>query len=229
MTHCGNAMLDRRRALDQPRVDLARSPRLRRPRRIPRATAYQLLSLDRRHIAADDQLLVERLAQRCEIALAAHFAGKAAAGLQRAEDRARRLLLLQHPVQRRVGESRVELGEERACPRRRISSASTPFARAAAIISGELSMPEHGRAALDDLAASASPRRSRRRGSARPAADRAGRAPPRRARRRTRRPGHSPRHPTCWSRRRLWLKASSPTRGRRLRPSARRARPDCRA
>ena len=76
---------------------------------------------------------------------------------------------------------------------------------------------------------SAPHRRSQRRGSARPAWDRAGRAQPRRGRRRSGRPAHSPRRSSGWSRRRWSLRASSPSRDRRLRPSGLRSRTDCRA
>ena len=104
-------MLDRSRPLDQPRIDPAE------PRRL--IDGGELLGrcipvgrLDRRHVSADHKLFVERLAEVREIALAAHLARKTRAGLQRAKDRACRLRLLENPMQGRIRERCVELGEE---------------------------------------------------------------------------------------------------------------------
>ena len=70
----------------------------------------------------------------------AHFPGEAATGLQRSKDSPGCLLLLQHPMQGGVGKSCVESAKN--CMSSAASwTASMPFARAAAIISGELSTP----------------------------------------------------------------------------------------
>ncbi len=68
--------------------------------------------LDRRRVAADHKLVVERLAKHPKIALAAHFPGEAAAGLERSEYPCRDRFLVEHPVQCRIGENGVELGVE---------------------------------------------------------------------------------------------------------------------
>ena len=99
------------RTLDQSRIDLLETRRFINRREFVRRR-IPIRRLDRWNIAADDQLLIERLAKLREIAIAAQFAGKSPTSIQRTEDRSRRLLLFEHPVQRRIGEGRVELGEE---------------------------------------------------------------------------------------------------------------------
>src|SRR6185369_8643623 len=104
----GDAMLDRRRPFDQPCVDLTEARRLIDGGEFVRR-GIPVAGLDRRHVAANDQLLVQRLAQLLEVSLAAHLAGEAAAGLERAEDSAGGLLLCQYPVEGGIRKGRVEL------------------------------------------------------------------------------------------------------------------------
>src|SRR6185312_9003030 len=98
----GDAVFDRRGPFDQTRIDFAES------RGFVDAGEFlgRWIPVDRRRrrrISADDQLLVERLAQLRDIAFAAHLSGEAAAAFQGAEDAARDRLLVAHPVQCRIG------------------------------------------------------------------------------------------------------------------------------
>ena len=193
-------------------------------RRVPVA------GFDRRRVAADDQLLVERLAQLREIALAAHLAGEAAARLQRAEDRRAPPAPCRAPSAasrwRRPRRTRREL----SCPPRRISTrvdARWPapprpsrancrcrrtVAPRSTIFSVSVPSPQPtSRICSPGCGSSRSSAAAAKLGDER--AD-------------LRIIGGDP---ICWSRRWSALKASSPTRGRRLRPSARRARPGRRA
>ncbi len=100
-------MLQRRGALDQARIDVFESGLFVDGdeflwRRIP------VGGVSRRAETAQDQLLVERFAQPCEVSSTAHLTCETPAGLQREPDRARRPLLVEYPVQRRVGKGRVE-------------------------------------------------------------------------------------------------------------------------
>ena len=104
---------------------------------------------------------------------------------------------IEHPVQRRVGESGVELAEAARpgprgrAPGRRRRTRRPRAPRAASTIASEASRPITRAPDADDLLRSARRRRSRGRGSARPAAARAARAPPRPAPARRRRWSHS--------------------------------------
>ena len=227
----GDAMLDRGRPLDQPGVDLARSRRPRRRRRTPRATRTSCAASTGGAIAADDQLLVERLAQRrrdCPRRPSRRRSGRRASARGRspappAPSRAPSAASRWRKRRRTRSRSCMSAASSSTAstplrPRRRDHARANCRCRARVAPRSTILFGQRPVAAADveDMLARLRVEQVERRLA--------------QARRRSRRRAHNPRRPICWSRRvGVWLKASSPTRDRQPRPSARRARPDRRA
>jgi hypothetical protein len=217
-------MLERRRPRDQPRVDLAEAGAARRGGEFLGAR-YHCGSSAGTDSRARSKLGVECLAQasrHCPRRPSRRRSGRRASARGRSPARDR----VPSSIQCRAALEKPRRTRRSMSPARQAErlGVDEPVRRAPERRSSQANCRSRARSRrADDLLVSGR-RRSRRRGSARPAAGRAGRAPPRRARNERRRPTRSPRRPICWSRRRLTAQSVAPTRDRRLRPSGRRAR-----